>query len=192
MDSSKEWELIEMARNGTEDAFRQLVEANMKRVYAVALKFTYKHEDADDVAQETFIKAYQALKKFNGNSSFGTWVYRIAINCCLNRKRSIARKMEEQHTEELTEFHCDQKSPTMEQRVFGGQIRGRVEAALTKLSKQQRAIFIMKHLQHHKISEIAEHLQCAEGTVKQQLFRAVRRMRDELKPLIKHREVALK
>ena len=192
MDSSKEKELIEMARNGREEAFRQLVEANMRRVYSVALKFTYRHADADDIAQETFIKAYQALKKFQGNSSFGTWVYRIAINCCLNRKRSKARKIEESHSDELNEMIPDDRTPSMERAVFGGQVRGKVEKALGKLSKQQRAIFIMKHLQHQKISEIAEHLGCAEGTVKQQLFRAVRRMRDELKPLIQKQEVVLK
>lgn len=185
MDRGKEIELVELARNGHEDAFRQLVEANMRRVYGLALRFTSKHEDADEVAQETFIRAYRSLNRFQGNSRFGTWLYRIAVNCCLSLRRKMGRKDEMETEDEFVDVRPDNKSPSQERLAIDSQTRGMVTKALDTLSKQQRAIFVMKHLQHKTIAEIAEILDCAQGTVKQQLFRAVRKVRDYLAPIMR-------
>lgn len=184
MDKRHERELIENARAGNEESFRKLVEANMRRVYGLALRFTRRHEEADEIAQETFIKAYKALGRFRGNSSFGTWVYRIAVNNCLSRRRKAIRFQE---TEIGEDFHAqlpDTHSPSQERLAMGSQTRRLVGEALENLSNQQRMMFVMKHLQQKTIAEIAEIMGCAQGTVKQQLFRAVRRMREKLAPAL--------
>jgi RNA polymerase sigma-70 factor (ECF subfamily) len=191
MEIRRERELVEMARNGNEDAFRQLVEANMRRVYGLALRFTRKHEDADEVAQETFIRAFRSLDRFKGNSTFGTWVYRIAMNCSLSHKRKLVRTAGADAENQIDENMPDRSVPSQEKIAEGKQTKEMINNALDGLSKQQRAIFVMKHLQHKKITEIADVLECAEGTVKQQLFRAVRKVREQLAPLI-GREYALK
>jgi RNA polymerase sigma-70 factor (ECF subfamily) len=191
MEIRRERELVEMARNGNEDAFRQLVEANMRRVYGLALRFTRKHEDADEVAQETFIRAFRSLDRFKGKSTFGTWVYRIAVNCSLSHKRKLIRTAGADAEDQIDDNMPDRSNPSQEKLAEGRQTRELINGALDGLSKQQRAIFVMKHLQQKKISEIADVLECAEGTVKQQLFRAVRKVREQLAPLI-GREYALK
>lgn len=184
MDKRHERELVERARAGNEESFRNLVEAHMQRVYGLALRFTHRHEDADEIAQETFIKAYKALKSFRGKSSFGTWVYRIAVNNCLSHHRRVIRLQHPGTDEELDTQLPDTDSPSQERLAMGNQTRKLIGEALDDLSKQQRIIFVMKHLQQKTIAEIAEIMGCAQGTVKQQLFRAIRRMREKLSPAL--------
>lgn len=182
--------MIELAQNGVDDAYRELVEAHMRKVYGLALRYTGKHEDADEVAQETFIRAYRSLDRFKGDARFGTWVYRIAVNCCLTLRRKRGRVQEKELPEEAAPLHAGSSGPTQERAAMGTQTRAFVRQALDVLSEQQRAVFVMKHMQHKKITEIADILGCAEGTVKQQLFRAVRKVRGYLAPLLGKEEVA--
>lgn len=190
MESRREKRLIDLARNGVDDAYRELVEANMRHVYGLALRYTGRHEDADDVAQETFIRAYRSLGRFKGDSRFGTWVHRIAVNCCLTLRRKRGRVAAAELPEEAAKQGASGSGPSQERAVLGTQTRAFVRRALDELSEQQRAVFVMKHMQHKKITEIADILGCAEGTVKQQLFRAVRKVRDYLAPLLGRQEVA--
>lgn len=189
MDSTRERELVDRARKGDEDAYRQLVETHMRRIYGLAVRFTGRHEEADEVAQETFIRAFRSLDRFHGTASFGTWIYRIAINCCLSQRRRDKRSAIGAAGVELDEQLADERSPSQEQLAMEGQTRALVARAMERLSGQQRAIFVMKHLQQKTIAEIAEVLGCAEGTVKQQLFRAVQKVREHLAPAL-GREVA--
>lgn len=189
MEPARERDLVDRARQGEEDAYRQLVEMHMRRIYSLAVRFTGRHEEADEVAQETFIRAFRSLGRFQGTASFGTWIYRIAINCCLSHRRRDKRSAIGGAGVELDEQMADERSPSQEQLAMEGQTRGLVARALDRLSGQQRAIFVMKHLQQKTIAEIADLLGCAEGTVKQQLFRAVHKVREHLAPVL-GREVA--
>lgn len=189
MNRKRERELVMKAQAGNEFAYQQLVEANMRRVYSLALKYTGNHQDADDMAQEAFIKAYKALPRFQGDAAFGTWIYRIAINCCISLKRKKSR-WGESLDEEYAVHIEDPDSMDTERQTMARQTREKVSEAIENLSPQQRAIFVMKYLQQKKIREIADVLDCAEGTVKQQLYRAVRKMRDQLNPLMERVEVA--
>jgi len=177
------------AQAGNDTAFRELVESNMRRVYSLALKYTGSHQDADDASQEAFIRAYKSLPKFKGNARFSTWIYRIAVNCCISLKRKQSR-WGDCLDEEFAHHIEDDDAFNQEQQTMSKQTRAMVGAAIETLSPQQRAVFVMKYLQQKKIREIADVLECAEGTVKQQLYRAVRKMRDELKPLVSNTEVA--
>jgi RNA polymerase sigma-70 factor (ECF subfamily) len=189
MNRERERELVMKARDGDEYAYQQLVETHVRRVYSLALKYTGRHQDADDVAQDAFIRAYKSLDSFKGDSAFGTWVYRIAVNCCLTLKRKQS-KWGESLDEEFAS-HIEDKSALDNERITQSrQTKELVSEAMQKLSPQQRAIFVMKYLQQKTIREIASVLDCAEGTVKQQLFRAVRKMRNQLSPLMEQNEVA--
>jgi RNA polymerase sigma-70 factor (ECF subfamily) len=185
MDQGRERELVQRARNGDEEAFRLLVEDNQRRIYSLALRYTRRHEDADEVAQETFLRAHRSLKRFRGEAGFSTWVYRIAVNCCLSHKRKQGRIEETGRDDERIngEFK-DEKNPSPLRHAMASQTRGLINSAMDSLSPQQRMVFVMKFLQQRTIAEIADKIGCAEGTVKKQLFRAVGRMRDRLAPLL--------
>lgn len=189
MNESQERELVMKAQEGDEMAFKELVDSNVRRIYGLAFKYTGNHQDADDVAQEAFIKAYKALPGFEGTARFSTWLYRITVNCCISLKRKQkhwAGSLDEETARQVE----DEKAIDQERRTMAMQTRDKVSEAMQALSPQQRAVFIMKYLKGKKIREIAEVLECAEGTVKQQLYRAVRKMREHLAPLVETAEVA--
>ena len=180
-----ERQLVGRARSGDDEAFRELVEANHRRVYALALRYTRRHEEADEIAQETFIRAHRALGRFRGQAGFGTWLYRIAVNCCLSRRRSAARQPRTESLDDGASIRPPESGdPSPEREAIGSQTRRLVDRALDGLSRQQRMIFVMRFLRQHKLAEIAEALGCAEGTVKKQLFRATARVRRSLAPLL--------
>lgn len=184
MGLERERELVQKARKGDDSAYRALVEQNMRRVYALALRYTNRHEDADDIAQETFIRAHRSLGRFRAESSFGTWVYRIAVNCCLSHRRKQKRWDAMDSVEESTVQPTDRTSPSPLRKAMSSQTRQLINDALEELSPRQKMVFVMKYLQQRSIADIAEKIGCAEGTVKKQLFRAVGRMRQLLSPLL--------
>ncbi len=185
MDPGKEQELVTRARKGDEEAFRLLVEDNQHRIYSLALRYTRRHEDADEVAQETFLRAHRSLKRFRGDAGFSTWVYRIAVNCCLSHRRKRSRMNEVGTDENEKQWEVpDVKNPSPLRHAMSSQTRGLINRAMDDLSPQQKMVFVMKFLQQRTIAEIAGRIGCAEGTVKKQLFRAVGRMRESLAPLL--------
>ena len=184
MELDQERELVRKAQQGDDDAYRQLVEDSQRRVYSLALRYTRRHEDADEIAQETFLRAHRALGRFRGDAGFGTWVYRIAVNCCLSHRRKHGRTAEANAVEDVGEELQDRHNPSPLRQAISSQTRKLVDQALDELSPQQRLVFVMKFIQQRTITEIADKIGCAEGTVKKQLFRAVGRMRDSLAPLL--------
>jgi RNA polymerase sigma-70 factor (ECF subfamily) len=184
MDLEQERQLVERARGGDQDAYRQLVEQNQRQVYGLALRHTNRHEDADEIAQEAFIRAYRGLRRFRGECSFRTWLFRIAVNCCFSHKRKAVREPATEDIANKADRIPDDSNPSPLSRAMGYQTRALVDRALDSLSRQQRSVFVMKYLQHFSIAEISETLGCAPGTVKKQLFRAVGRMREQLAPLL--------
>ena len=168
--------LIQAAREGDENAYRRLFEDNRQRIFGLAYRYVRNREDAEDILQETFIKAYHSLGRFKmeGGTSFSSWIFRIGVNASIDLLRKHKPMKEHgadcDHLENLAG-----PSPGFDPEKSGRdrEIRARVEEALGKLTPRQRMIFILKHNQEMSTAEIAEYMKCSQGSIKKQLFRAV-------------------
>jgi RNA polymerase sigma-70 factor (ECF subfamily) len=187
----KEAELVAQAKKGDEESFRILVENNMKKIFKLAYQYAGNHHDAEDISQEAFIRAYNSLNSFRGESSFSTWIYRITINCCLNfrRKRGNFREESldsiiEKYSDGYKQLKNHVRGFNPEKQIFEKEMMYKVGEALECLSNKQKIIFVLKHYQHLSIKEIGKTLGCAEGTIKKQLFRAVTGIRKQLNGII--------
>jgi RNA polymerase sigma-70 factor (ECF subfamily) len=180
---------VARARGGDSEAFRLLVERHGRSVYKVAFRITGRAEDAEDVVQETFLKAYRQLDKFEERASFGTWLHRIAWNCSVDLLR--ARPQREQAEEAETLEHLSTAAPngnpgplSPERLVASLQLGERVKAAMSRLSALERAAFVMRHYEGRTIQEISRALDIRENAAKHSIFRAVRKMRTALEPFV--------
>lgn len=176
-------ELVASARRGERRAFEQLVERHERKAYHIAFDFTRNREDAKDLSQEAFLKAFTNLKNFDGRSSFYTWFYRILVNLCLDYKRrqkhAPADTFDEGDESRMASLQQPEKrSP--DQHVLARQIAFKVGQALDQLPARQRTAFVLKNHQGLSIKEIAELMDTAEGTVKVHLHRAVTALRERL------------
>ncbi len=167
--------LVQSAQEGDKEAFRKLFEDNKNRIFSLAYHYLKNAEDAEDALQETFIKAYRSLDKFNvqNATNFSAWLYRIGINCCLDSLRKSKKRKEKSsgvpNIEDIFSADCA-TDPESTQRLE--EIRKKLASLLNKLSPKQRMVFILRHYQQLTIREIAEDLNYSEGTVKKMLFRA--------------------
>jgi RNA polymerase sigma-70 factor, ECF subfamily len=178
-------ELVSSARQGDRRAFEELVERHERKAYHIAFDFTRDREDAKDLSQEAFLKAFVKLKNFDGRSSFYTWFYRILVNLCLDykrrQKRAPADPFDETVENQVVEpSHQSEKPPSPDQQVLARQISKRVGEALVQLPAKQRTAFVLKNHQGLSIKEIADLMETAEGTVKVHLHRAVTTLRQRL------------
>jgi RNA polymerase sigma-70 factor, ECF subfamily len=180
-------ELVARSQNGDRTAFEELVARHQQKAYRIAFDFARDREDAKDLSQEAFLKAYTNIRHFDGRSSFYTWFYRIVVNVCLDYKRRQQRRAAEEFNEtmerELEPGHQAGQSITPDQQVIARQIARKIGAALEGLPPKQRTIFILRNNQGMSIREIAEIMQAAEGTVKVHLHRAVTALRQRLADL---------
>jgi len=167
---------IRHAQEGDREAFRKLFEENKNLIFSLAYRYTKNMEDAEDILQDTFIKAYHSLHTFQlqNNSTFSSWIYRICINCSIDflRKNKKRKQSSDQNVEiqavPSSHFSTDPESPRKL-----SDVQEKLNQVLEKLSTRQRMIFILKHYQEMGTKEIAEYMNCSEGSVKKQLFRAV-------------------
>jgi RNA polymerase sigma-70 factor, ECF subfamily len=177
-------ELVAAARSGDRPAFEELVERHERRAYHIAFDFTRDGEDAKDLSQEAFLKAFINLKNFDGRSTFYTWFYRILVNLCLDykrrHKRAPAAEFDETAVSQMEPSHEPARPRSPEQQVLARQISSKVGAALEALPARQRVAFVLKNHQGLSIKEIAELMDTAEGTVKVHLHRAVTALRERL------------
>ena len=175
---------VARARDGDQDAFRVLMERHSRSVYRLAYRMTGKPEDAEDVVQETFVRAYRQLGRFESRSNFATWVYRIAFNCAIDYMRARPHRESAEEPETLERLSGTGQAPTMDDLVYAGEIGKRVQEALLELSPQERAAFLMRHYQGCSIEEICEALELRSNAAKHSIFRAVKKMRVALEPLV--------
>ncbi len=166
-----EREAVEACQRGEREAFDRLVERFQRDVYRLCYRYVNNHEDANDVAQEVFLKAYRAIRRFRGDSSFSTWLYRIAVNTCLNFRS--ARKPQ---TEELPEALADPRAGVAASLESDEQAR-RVRDAIRRLPEKQRATLILKVYHDLTHEEVARILGSTVGTVKANLFHALGNLR---------------
>jgi RNA polymerase sigma-70 factor (ECF subfamily) len=183
-------DLIRKAQQGDMLAFEQLVFRHDKKVLAIAARYVTSSDDAKDIYQEVFLKVYRGLKKFRFQSEFTTWLHRVAVNVCLThrmRSRSqVAAHFQGEPGDDDQDPHgepVDADDPP-DHKAMQADLRRHVEKALDALSPKQRLVFTLRHYEGYKLREIAEMMDCMEGTVKRYLFAATRRMRDQLKDVL--------
>ena len=184
--------LVRRVRLGDLEAYDELVRRYQERIYATIYHMTSNHEDANDLAQESFIKAFQALKTFKGGSSFYTWLYRIAVNKTINflkqRKNRVHMSLDDldfnaEHDPDLVAFVSD-KTPRREAGL--AELQEKLNAAMLKLSEPHRLVVVLHDVQGLSHDEIAKIMDCNVGTVRSRLFYARQQLQgflaDYLKP----------
>ncbi len=169
--------LVAKVRAGNHSAFRILVERWSRSVFRVAFRMTGNESDAEDIAQETFLKAYRQLDHYESRAAFGTWIYRIAVNCSLD----LLRVRDRHCVAELPEITST--APAPDRLALSGEFRDRLGRALELLSHQERAAFLLRHYEGLPIEEIAQALELSGTATKNSIFRAVQKLRVELQPL---------
>jgi RNA polymerase sigma-70 factor (ECF subfamily) len=187
MNSMNEDAVIKLAQEGNREALKLLFEKNKKKIFSLAFQYARNAEDAEDILQDTFIKAYRSLHRFNiqDGNSFSPWLCRIGVNCSIDHlRRNKKRKEKDLAQNSMESLASDDVNSNPENTSAQKEIREKIDQTLNKLSGQQRIIFILKHYQQLTTREIAEYLGCSEGSVKRQLFRAVSAMKVHLKGLI--------
>jgi len=190
-DPQAEQRLVQGARTGDLEAYDSLVRRYQERIYATIYHMTANHEDATDLAQETFIKAYQALKSFKGDSSFFTWVYRIAVNKTINflkqRKNKIYMSLNDldfnaEHDADLVAL-ISEKTPRREVNLI--ELQEKLNAAMQKLSEIHRLVVTLHDVQGLSHEEIGKIMNCNTGTVRSRLFYARQQLQAYLSDYLK-------
>ncbi len=177
MPAADEQEILVSVRQGDHDAFRVLVQTHMRQAYDIAYSILGSHDDADDVAQEAFVKVHRSIGSFRGESGFGTWLFRIVTNCALNRLKQ--RKRERRRDVGLGEADREMADvnagigQTEDPRIY-------VERALHELPTLQRAVVMLRHMNGLSTRQVSKILDCSEGTVKTHLHRGLKKMREKL------------
>ena len=162
-------ELVRLAQNGSREAFDEIVKRHQRQVYQLCYRFAGNHEDASDLAQDVFVRAYRALKGFQGQSALATWLYRISVNVCLNRKALKVLPVVPMPEVEPP----DGRAEGADAAVLRGERAREVRAAIARLPKKQRATLILRtyhDLPHHEIATI---LGSSVGAVKANFFHAL-------------------
>ncbi len=187
-------DLVLAARRGDRDAFRTLYERYHRRAYTLALGVVRQPDDALDVVQDAFIKAHKYLDKFEGASSFYTWLYRIVMNLAIDHIRKHRRhKPVELDETRLGDGSDNAVDETLLPKILGGnpgralldkQIRARIDAALETLSDNHRAVLVMRELEGLSYEEMAAAMECSKGTIMSRLFHARKNMQKQLVDLM--------
>jgi RNA polymerase sigma-70 factor (ECF subfamily) len=180
---------VALARDGDSEAFRSLVERHSRAVYRIAHRMTGSPQDAEDVVQETFLRAYRQLGRFESRANFGTWLHRIAVNCSIDLIRSRPRREMGHDAEALEQFgasserhEAGQKTP--ERLMLSTEVQERINGAMSGLSRLERAAFVLRHFEGQSIEDISRMLGLKTNAAKHSIFRAVRKMRVALEPFV--------
>ena len=179
---------VSRARAGDSDAFRLLVEQHSRLIFRVAYRMTGNEHDADDVVQETFLLAYKQLGRFEERANFGTWLHRIAVNCALDLLRSRGR-LDRHYGGDPEEAEMmgaiSSSDPQQDRLLLSAELRDHVTAAMEKLSGNERTAFVLRHFEGMPVEEIGKTLGIQVNAAKHTIFRAVRKLRESLEPLVR-------
>jgi RNA polymerase sigma-70 factor (ECF subfamily) len=168
-----ESELVAASLAGHPGAFDLIVERHRRTVYQLCYRFVGNHEDASDLSQDVFLRAFRGLRNFKGQSSLGTWLYRIGVNVCLNRISAKAPVNEpiEKHQ------YVDDNAESPSDRMLRGERALQVRAAITRLPRKQRAALILRMYHDMSHQEIADTLGSSVGAVKANVFHALQNLK---------------
>ncbi|HEX7530749.1 MAG TPA: sigma-70 family RNA polymerase sigma factor [Pyrinomonadaceae bacterium] len=185
--SNIEDELIKRAQSADTEAFCLLAKGYERRIYLLAFHYCHNPQDAEDLSQEVWLKAYQALGSFRGESTFYTWLRKITINCFLNHQRAGRYSWRGQKTDvqllAVDSIESDERiasTSNSETTLHNRILAERVMQALSELTPPQRLIFLLKHHEGMTYEEIAKAVGCSTGTAKKSVSRAVRKLREHL------------
>ncbi len=183
---------VERTLAGDQDAFRVLVERHSRSLFRLAYRMSRNEQDAEEIVQDTFVRAYRKLGQFESRANFKTWLYRIAVNCALDRMRK--RRTEDEHRELTSAVPEDaehnewenrpHKGPAPDRLMLSVELKERIERALATLSAAERAAFVMRHWEGCGIDEIGRALQVRQNAAKNTVFRAVQKLRRALEPYV--------
>jgi RNA polymerase sigma-70 factor (ECF subfamily) len=179
---------VARARDGDTDAFRALVDRHSRSVFRVAYRMTGNEHDAEEVVQDTFLRAYRQLHRFESRANFGTWIYRIAVNCSVDLLRTRMRHDDRRApdlpdgTDPLTTIASD--TPDADRLLLSAEVQERLRQAFGGLSQLERAAFTLRHFEGRSIEEIGNALGLKTNATKHSIFRAVRKLRVALEPFV--------
>jgi len=179
---------VALARSGDSEAFRLLVERHSRTIFHLAFRMTGNEHDAEEVVQETFLRAYAGLKRFESRAGFGTWLHRIAVNCSLDVIR--ARQRREEHSAPAAEEHEEAlltlaaSAPGPDRLALSAEVQQRMNSALARLGPLERAAFVLRHFEGQSIAEISRALGIRDSATKNNIFRAVQKLRRALEPVM--------
>jgi RNA polymerase sigma-70 factor (ECF subfamily) len=181
-----EQHLVALAKLGDNTAFEELYIQNKGKIFHLAFQYTRSRQDAEDLLQETFSRAFVSIDQFKGldKATFSSWLYRIGINCSINfvkKRKKQASHPEFKHRIPGDTMACKRSNP--EETAVFKEMLGELESSLNSLSPKQRMIFTLKHHQGLKSKEIAQLMRCSEGSVRKQLSRAMHKLAKELSPI---------
>ncbi len=185
-------EAVELTRRGDPDAFRVLVDRHSRNLFRLAWRMTANTHEAEDIVQETFLRAYKQLHRFDGRAAFGTWLHRIAVNCSLDLMRARKRRQETTVTApqddpaEADRFlqNAISAEPSPERTLQSTQVRELLAAAMSELSEMERCAFTLRHHDGLGIDEISQAMGVQPNAAKHSIFRAVQKLRRVLEPAL--------
>jgi RNA polymerase sigma-70 factor (ECF subfamily) len=181
--------LIERTQQGESDAFNPLVVKYQPRIYTFISQQVKEIETAKDLTQETWLKAFRAIKTFRGDSAFASWLYRIAENVCIDyfRKQQKAYDIEPLHT--VDERHITETHPDPCRDLERQELQAYLRAAIQHLTRTRKQVFLLYYAQDLSIKQIATRLNRSEGTIKSHLGNARLQLRDSLTPYLKNQQI---
>jgi RNA polymerase sigma-70 factor, ECF subfamily len=168
---------VALPRTGDGDAFRRVVERHSQELFRLAFRLTGNEDDAEDIVQETFLRAYRAFDRFENRAQVGTWLFRIAANCALDLLRRGRKRKPREASEDIP---SPQAGP--ERLAMDRQLQGRIARAMAALTPQERVAFTLRHFEGQSIEEISATLKVGVSAAKQAVFRAVQKLRRALDP----------
>ena len=186
MNKAEDRQLIQQIKKGQKEAFRELVETYKKPLYYYCFRLCRNHADAEDLSQEVFIKVYQKIDQFREEAKIQTWIYRIASNAFIDKKRRKVFMMNESESfNEETQINAaviqsQEIEITPDRQTESSIIQKHIDSAMERLSEKEKTAFILKHYEGLAIREIAAIFKTSDGTVKSHLFRAVQKLQSAL------------
>ncbi|MDO7788509.1 sigma-70 family RNA polymerase sigma factor [Desulforamulus aquiferis] len=176
--------LVERSKKGDRAAFEHLVQLYENKVYTIAYRLMGNHADAADLAQDSFIKIYQALPNFRGDASFSTWIYHITVNVCRDELRKRQRRptvsLDEPANDNGSTYEVRSTAPGPEEELDRNETQAMVQRCLNSLSDDYRTVLVMREIKEMSYEEIAEALGCSLGTVKSRLSRARQALKEKI------------
>jgi RNA polymerase sigma-70 factor (ECF subfamily) len=172
--------LVERVLGGDNRAFEKLVEKYKKRIYYLAYKMTRDHDSADELAQESFVKAYQALSRFKKGYSFYTWIYRICVNLSINFLKKEKNSVSTDLISDKELLHFSRNVSNQLERMITSEQAAIVKQALETIPPDQKAVFILKTYENMTYEQMATVMNCSIGTVMSRLYRARFKLRSAL------------
>lgn len=175
---------------GDRDSFRVLMDRHSRSIYKVAYRMTANQQDAEEIVQETFLRAYKSLQRFESRSSFSTWIYRIAVNRALDflsaRKPGETYQITENpdYQDREKEVQVPSNNPGPDRMLLSQEAKTKIAKALEKLSPVERVAFTMRHMEGQSIEEIGKALNVKTNAAKNTVFRAVQKLRQQLEPIM--------